>query len=78
MYCVPKIVQVSAASRMVRFFVNGIDQGVAFGDLPLDTPLYAAANLKGDYLGSALVYNVRNITVLPVLNPAVNLVRECF
>ena len=72
----PKIVQVSAASRMVRFFVNGIDQGVAFGDLPLDTPLYAAASLGGK--GSALVYNVRNITVLPVLKPAVNLVRECF
>ena len=76
MYCVPKIVQVSAASRMVRFFVNGIDQGVAFRDLPLDTPLYAAANLKGEH--SAVVYNVRNITVLPVLKPAVNLVRECF
>ena len=61
---------------MVRFFVNGIDQGVAFGDLPLDTPLYAAANLGGQ--DSALVYNVRNITVLPVLKAAVNLVRECF
>ena len=61
---------------MVRFFVNGIDQGVAFGDLPLDTPLYAAANLKGR--GSKIVYNVRNITVLPVLKPAVNLVRGFF
>ena len=58
---------------MVRFFVNGVDQGVAFGDLPLDTPLYAAANLGGN-AGSTLVYNVRNITVLPVLK----LVRECF
>ena len=61
---------------MVRFFVNGIDQGVAFGDLPLDTPLYAAANLGG--IGSEIVYNVRNITVLPVLKPVVNLVRGCF
>ena len=61
---------------MVRFFVNGIDQGVAFGDLPLDTPLYAAANLCDK--DSALVYNVRNIIALPVFNPAVNLVRVCF
>ena len=53
-----KTVQVSAASRELRFFVNGVDQGVAFRDLPLDTPLYGAVSLyKKD---SQIVYNVRD------------------
>ena len=38
--------------------MNGVDQGVAFRDLPLDTPLYGAVSLyKQD---SKIVYNVRN------------------
>ena len=50
--------QVCAASRELRFFVNGVDQGVAFRDLPLDTPLYGAVTLyKKD---SQIVYNVRD------------------
>ena len=61
---------------MVRFFVNGADQGVAFRDLPLGTPLYAAANLRKK--GSALVYNVHNTIVLLVFKLALNLVLECF
>ena len=37
--------------------MNGVDQGVAYRDLPLDTPLYGAVTLyKKD---SQIVYNVR-------------------
>ena len=50
--------QVCAASRELRFFVNGVDQGVAFSDLPLDTPLYGAASLYTK--DSQIVYNVRD------------------
>ena len=59
---------------MLRFFKNGVDQGVAFRDLPLDTPLYAAVNLGAK--DRALVYNVRNTIVSLVFNLSVNLVRE--
>ena len=71
--------QVCAASRELRFFVNGVDQGVAFSDLPLDTPLYGAVSLYNK--GSKIVYNVRNsvyllcMSVFCVSKPAVNLVR---
>ena len=53
-----KTVQVCAASRELRFFVNGIDQGVAYSGLPLGTPLYGAVNLYKK--GSQIVYNVRD------------------
>ena len=49
--------QVCAASRELRFFVNGVDQGVAYRDLPLDTPLYGAVSLYNK--SSQIVYNVR-------------------
>ena len=52
-----KTVQVCAASRELRFFVNGVDQGVAFRDLPLGTPLYGAVSLYNK--DSQIVYNVR-------------------
>ena len=56
--------QVCSVSRELRFFVNGVDQGVAFTDLPLDTPLYGAASLyKKD---SQIVYNVRGNVYLHV------------
>ena len=59
---------------MLRFFVNGVDQGVAFADLPLDTPIYGAASLfRKD---SKIVYNVSNIILLCVFKPAVNVVHE--
>ena len=57
--------------------MNGVDQGVAFSDLPLDTPLYGAVSLyKKD---SKIVYTVRNsvcMSVFCVFKSAVNLVRE--
>ena len=68
--------QVSAASRELRFFVNGVDQGVAFSDLPLDTPLYGAATLYNK--DSKIVYNVRysvSVAFFCVFKPAVKLVR---
>ena len=58
--------------------MNGVDQGVAFSDLPLDTPLYGAVSLyKQD---SKIVYNVRSgvylcMSVFCVFKPAVNLLR---
>ena len=61
-----KTVQVCAASRELRFFVNGVDQGVAFRDLPLDTPLYGAASLYNK--DSQIVYNVRGNVDLYVHN----------
>ena len=50
--------QVCAASRELRFFVNGVDQGVAFRDLPLGTPLSGAVSLYNK--DSQIAYNVRN------------------
>ena len=58
--------------------MNGVDQGVAFSDLPLDTPLYGAVSLyKQD---SKIIYNVRNgvyfrMSVFCVFKPAVNFLR---
>ena len=37
--------------------MNGVDQGVAYRDLPLDTPLYGAVSLYEQ--DSKIVYNVR-------------------
>ena len=58
--------------------MNGVDQGVAFSDMPLDTPLYGAVSLYKH--GSKIVYNVRNgvylcMSVFCVFKPAVNLLR---
>ena len=58
--------------------MNGVDQGVAFSDLPLDTPLYGAVSLYEQ--GSKIIYNVRNgvylrMRVFCVFKPAVNLLR---
>ena len=58
--------------------MNGLDQGVAYSDLPLDTPLYGAVSLyKQD---SKIVYDVRDgvrlcLSVFCVFKPAVNLLR---
>merc|ERR1719198_2366991 len=38
-------VQVCSATREIRFFVNGADRGVAYNNLPVGTPLYAAVSL---------------------------------
>ena len=58
--CLCGTVQVCSASRELRFFVNGVDQGVAYSNLPFDTPLYAAVSLYKE--DSQTVYNV-GITV---------------
>jgi hypothetical protein len=46
--------------------VNGVDQGVAFSDLPFDTPLYGAVTLYTK--DSQIVYNVRGSVGLCVHN----------
>ena len=51
-------VQVCSASREMRFFVNGVDRGVAYNGLPVGTPLYAAVSLYGK--DAQTVYNVRS------------------
>ena len=45
--------------------MNGVDQGVAFKNLPVDTPLYGAVTLYKRE--SKIVYNVRNNFDLSVL-----------
>ena len=51
-------VQVCSATCEMRFFVNGADRGVAYRNLPVGTPLYAAVSLYGK--DAQTVYNVRS------------------
>ena len=53
-----KTVQVCSATREIRFFVNGTDGGVAYNNLPVGTPLYAAVSLYNK--DARTVYNVRS------------------
>lgn len=62
--CMP--VQVCTGTREIRFFVNGVDGGVAYDNLPVGTPLYAAVSLYEK--DAETVYNVRNRNTAMYLN----------